>query len=80
MLPTLQEMVDIASRFDTLIAHVVIRACVVRALETGEPLRLPDRPQQRDPDPFVIVVDGDGHHRRWRRLMESNTDTRWMHM
>ena len=76
MLPTLQEMVDIASRFDTLIAHAVIRACVVRALETGEPLRLPDRPQQRDPDPFVIHAADP----RWRRFMESNTDTRWMHM
>lgn len=77
MLPTLQEMVDIASRFDTLIAHAVIRACVARALDTGEPLTLPKRAMaMRDPDPYVIEEPDPF----WRELVVGNTDTRDFHL
>ena len=69
---TLQQMVDIAVRYDTLIAHALIRACVEKALATGEPLVVPVRRVAPDPDPFVIVEDEET--RGWRRMMETNRE------
>lgn len=68
---TLQHMVDIASRFDTLIAHALIRACVVKALETGEPLTLPDRARRMaDPPPMLAACEPS--HKEWERMVSRN--------
>jgi len=43
----LQEILDIASRHDGDVADAMVRACVEKALETGERIVPPRRPRAR---------------------------------
>ena len=76
---TLQEIADIASRYHTRMADAMVAACVARAIETGEPLAIPERGSARR---SVIRSTPGGVHgdADWERLQRGNTDTRWCHV
>lgn len=71
---TINELARIAARYLTAMADAMLRACVAKAVETGEPLEVPERghaghrPEKR---PDAGPTDDE-----WRRMVEGNTDTR----
>jgi hypothetical protein len=71
---TLQQMADIAMRWETTMSDAMIVACVQRHHETREPLRIKTRREARGQ---VRVIQGDDVD--WERLMRENSDTRWNH-
>ena len=69
------QLAAIAARHVTRMADAMIAACVARALETGEPLDIPERralPAPRGARP--AASDGD-----WDRLMRANRAPRRRH-
>ncbi len=41
--PSIQDLLDIASQYSTPMADAMVKACIARALEDGTPLRIPER-------------------------------------
>lgn len=73
---TLQELADIAARYATATARAMVRACIVSAYATGEPLRI-DRAASRAQRPDGGPRDIDGpDFEEWRRMCEGNRETR----
>lgn len=77
---TLNQLAAIAARHVTRMADAMIAACVARALETGEPLDIPERPRRgrsRGKRPAIVTLDEpDGD---WDRLMRENRAPRRRH-
>ena len=75
---TLQEMLDIAMRYETAMADAMIIACIQCHHETGEPcvIRSRDRLARGQPDrrPAEDIPEDE-----LRRLVERNADTRMQH-
>lgn len=75
---TISELARIAARYFTAMADAMIRACVAKAVETGECLEVPERghaghrPEKR---PGCEPTDDE-----WRRMCEGNSDTRQNHV
>lgn len=71
---TISELARIAARYFTAMADAMIRACVSKAVETGESLEVPERghagrrPERRP--------DSEPTEDEWRRMVEGNSDTR----
>ena len=76
---TLQEMAEIAARHETRMADAMLLACVERALETGEPLLVPERGGAASGKPRKAPGD-DLADAEWERLQRGNSDTRWCHV
>lgn len=77
---TLNQLAAIAARHVTRMADAMLAACVARAIETGEPLDIPERPRRgraRGTRPVVVTLDEpDGD---WDRLMRENMAPRARH-
>lgn len=75
---TLQEMLDIAMRYETYMADAMIIACIQRHHETGEPCvpRSRDRLARGQPErrPAEEITEDE-----LLRLVERNADTRMQH-
>ena len=74
-MPSVQEIADIASRHLTRMADATIAACVAWSLETGQPLRIPERATHKAPS----HVERPAEDVPWRQMVERNSDTRWQH-
>lgn len=72
---SVQQLADIATRHLTRMADAMLLACAARAVETGEPLRIPEREARGTPTRGARQVE----HVAWRRMVERNGDTRWQH-
>lgn len=71
---SLQDFANIAARHATATARAMVRACIVRAYATGEPLRVPAHAARR---PDAVPRDADGPaFEEWRRMCERNRETR----
>lgn len=71
---TLQDLLDVAARYDTPMSRAMREACLATAAEVGVTLRVPRgrapiSPRGRRPE---TEVD-------WELLVRCNSDTRWMH-
>lgn len=71
---SLQQLADIAARHATELARAMLRACAVRACETGEPLRLPEA--ARRIARRRTHAAGDTAPEEWRAMVERNGETR----
>ena len=71
---TIQQLADIAARHLTRMADAMIAACVARAVETGEPLVVPERGATAS-----IVGARPVERADWERLVRGNSDTRRLH-
>ena len=73
----ISELARIAARYFTAMADAMLHACVVKAVETGESLDVPERGhvQKRGMRPDDNPTDDE-----WRRMVEGNSDSRWSHM
>ena len=84
-MPTLQELADIAGRYDTAMADAMIVACIQRHYRTGEPLRMRKRVRDRLAGKAPMrqaparVIYADLESEEWERIMRENGDTRWNH-
>lgn len=72
---TIQQLAEIAARHVTRMADAMIAACIAHALETGEPLDIPERAAVRRPA-YVSHVEDDVD---WERMVRGNSDTRHLH-
>lgn len=72
---SLQQLLDIACRHATAMSDAMVCACVGRALETGEALRMP-----RGHAPFVVRVERPEERIDWELIVRGNSDTRLMHV
>lgn len=75
---TIAELARIAARYLTSMADAMIKACVAKAVETGERLDVPERGHaERRPE---RRPDGGLADDEWRRMVEGNSDTRRQHV
>lgn len=72
---SLQELLDIACRHLTAMADAMVAACVQKALETGESIRV-----QRAHGQWGGIGARPGDGTDWKALVEGNTDTRATHV
>lgn len=73
-MPDISQLAAIASRYATRMADAMIRACVAKAVETGERLEVPERGHAgRRPEKRPDCEPAD---EEWRRLVEGNAETR----
>ncbi len=75
---TLQEIADIASRYDTEMSRAMLVACLVKAQETDEPCVVSMRTIRAVE--VGIELAEERRLRMWRRYVELNSDTRDMHV
>lgn len=74
---TLQQLVNIAARYTTEMAHAMLCACMVKHYATGEPLDISARAA-------AMVRRGerpadDPNEEDWRRMVEGNREARFLH-
>ena len=74
---SIQQLAAIAARYITRMADAMIAACVVRHLETGEPLDIPER--HVEPRPAYVCRAAATDEPDWERMVRGNSDTRRMH-
>lgn len=72
---SLQKLAEIAARHFTAMADAMVAACVAKALETGEVLRMPERSARP-----AIHVERPAEEVNWTRMVEGNSDSRWQHV
>lgn len=72
---SLQKLVEIAARHFTTMADAMVAACVAKSVETGEVLKIPERPSIPAPRGKRPTDDVD-----WEELVTRNSDSRWQHM
>lgn len=78
---TISELARIAARYFTAMADAMIRACVSKAVETGERLELPERkPAKVRGKSFDLAQFDEMSDEEWRRMCEGNSDTRHQHV
>lgn len=78
---TISELARIAARYLTAMADAMIRACVSKAMETGERLELPERkPAKLRGKSFDRILLDEMSDEDWRRMCEGNSDTRHQHV
>ena len=73
---TINQLAAIAAKYLTVMADAMIVACVAKALETGEPLVVPERAAGRRPAYVGYVYDEEPD---WERMVRGNSDTLEMH-
>lgn len=77
-MPSVHQILKIASRYYTAMADAMIAACVAFAAEHGIMLAMPERSAPAQSMTRVEATGDDGVD--WQRMVERNSDTRHLHM
>lgn len=76
-MPDISQLAAIASRYATRMADAMIRACVSKAMETGERLELPERkPAKLRGKRFDRILLDEMSDEDWERMVRGNREVR----